>query len=173
MSAYSQQSCLSSQEKFLASTGLNIYNKGLVDTQLIGTGTTDTVTYPLVVAASDTRNYTFDGTEVTIEENGLYAIYADAILQDATDPVANDIDVGYFLRVEIPYGSGQIDYDLARGNYRRPARGATPGSDNGGITMNACLYLTEGTLVRVRITNFAPTNVNVMGTSTFQIQRIA
>jgi hypothetical protein len=171
----SNQVFVNKNQKFLPSVGLNIFEKDDTVQTIGSTGTSAIVFEGTVVRSDNDVDFEFDGTTITILEDGLYQIYTSVTMEDASSPTANDVAFGGFIYCQQPAaaGTGTLDIYLDRTVLRVPARGSDPGSNVYVYPMSGLTYMRADTTVDVRITNYEDSTLNVIAPSTLGIQRIA
>lgn len=167
----SQQVYISPYQKYLPSVGYNVFVNTV--TQTVATGTTASATFPSTLTLSDTTDFSFNGTTISILQDGIYCLSSSLILEDAVSTTSNDLDFGTFF-----YGFGLTgmvppELYLSQSNIRIPARGADPGSDQFSYPISTTFYMRQGLQLQLRVSNFASTTLNILPSSGISIQRIA
>lgn len=170
----SNQVASSNYAPYMPSVGANTYLKGTTGT--VAVGTTSAVVFTNIYTEHDTENFIYNSSTgaVTILKDGIYAMDTSITMMDLTNPAMNDINYGITL------------YKLYNGLFeslstrvgRIPAIGGGSGATGSLWFCDGCgstVYLRKDTVIDVRVTNFAPTVLQIMNYTQcrLNIQRIA
>ncbi len=170
----SNQVYSSSKAKYLASYGNQIYK--LSADGLVATTVTAPVIFNtdvLVNSYNPSLSYNKTTGVITVLEDGIYSISANLNLEDNVAPTTNDINFSasiYYYEIGGGTGATYLCNDLRR----IPARGAAVGSNAFASHTSVCCFLSGGSKVDIRLTNFSASALKILNSeATFlNIQRI-
>lgn len=157
----SNQVYTSQNQKYFPSVGMNKYMCSNIIN--ISSNQTVSVVFDTPVVISDSKNFTVNVStgDILFNNDGLYSINGFIQLTDAVNPTSNDLDYGKFLEYASVQGSSIPDSSLDLNRTRIPARGGTSGNSDFCQSFGTVLYCQAGSVVRARVTNFAPTTLSI------------
>lgn len=157
--------------KYYDYPGLNVYTSVQEDIPI------NTTIIPNFSVASSTQNmadtiFFQPGRKIFVTRPGMYTFTFILRVSDSVDPQNNDLEFNFFISLDrVPEFTGLV---LSQSLTRYVSRVGGPGIASGIriVPLTVTYYLKPGDLIYPSVTNYIPTALRILNTSTLTINKI-